>query len=384
MIAVIADDLTGAAELAGIGLRYGLQTVMSTVVNSGTDTELLIISTDTRSVSEEEAVHEMAGVTEEVMKLKPVLIFKKVDSVLRGHVLAELTAQLDVLQLKKALLVPANPALGRTITGGIYYYKDQPIHLSSFSHDPEFAISSSDVSDMLRVKDASLSIKTVEEELPSSGIVVGEATSAKDLEDWAKRVDTDMLPAGASGFFSALLNVKNMKGFAGDKPVKDHGHPVLFVCGSTFNKSREAIKSIKNNGGPVSYMPDEVIRSGEIYNEAFPMWSQEVASMINSGGRAIISIDANTTEGVPVSAGLLREKTALVVSEILKQVNIQELFIEGGSTAASVIRKAGFQTFFPVEELAPGVIRMSVKEHADLCITVKPGSYEWPSEVWKF
>jgi uncharacterized protein YgbK (DUF1537 family) len=109
-----------------------------------------------------------------------------------------------------------------------------------------------------------------------------------------------------------------------------------------------------------------------------------VASLVRSEGRAIISIDADTTKGMPVSAGMLRERTAMIVSEVFKQVSIQELFIEGGSTAAAVIKKAGLQTFFPVEELAPGVIRMSVKEHAGLCVTVKPGSYEWPAEVWNF
>ena len=95
MIVVIADDFTGAAELAGLGLRYGLRVEMSTVVNQDTDAELLIIATDTRSVSKDEARQEMEKATCEILKLKPELIFKKVDSVLRGHILAELTAQLN-------------------------------------------------------------------------------------------------------------------------------------------------------------------------------------------------------------------------------------------------------------------------------------------------
>lgn len=384
MIAVIADDLTGAAELAGIGLRYGLQVEMSTVVNTDTNAELLVISTDTRSVSEVEAWHEMATVTRELLKLKPDLIFKKVDSVLRGHVLAELTAQLEVLHLDKALLVPANPALDRTISKGTYYYKDQPIHLSSFSHDPEFAINSSDVLEMLRAKDASVVVRSTEEMLPASGIIVGEVTNSDDLKKWSIRTDENTLAAGASGLFTALLDTMNIKGSAGNTKAKGYGQLALFVCGSTFNKSREAIKRIKKDDGPVSYMPEEILRLAEIENEAFEEWGRVVSTMIKVEGRAIISIDEETTKGVPVSAGMLREKTAMVVNEIFKQVGIQELFIEGGSTAAAVIKKAGFKTFFPLEELAPGVIRMSVKEHNGLCVTVKPGSYEWPKEVWKF
>jgi uncharacterized protein YgbK (DUF1537 family) len=262
MIAVIADDLTGAAELAGLGLRYKLQVEMSTVVNHDTKAELLILATDTRSVKEDEVIHEMEKVTSQVLKLKPAMIFKKVDSVLRGHILAEITAQLRVLGLKRALLVPANPALGRTITGGIYYYKDQPIHLSSFSHDPEFAISSSDVLKMLRAKDASVVVKNAAEQLPGSGVIVGEATSVDDLKAWSTRIDAGTLAAGASGFFSALLDAMGIKGSAANKPeAKEYGRLVLFVCGSTFNKSRNAIKQIKNNGGPVSYMPEAIVKN---------------------------------------------------------------------------------------------------------------------------
>jgi uncharacterized protein YgbK (DUF1537 family) len=60
MIAVIADDLTGAAELAGIGLNYNLKTEISTVIDPNCSADLLIIATNTRSLPETEAGHMMA------------------------------------------------------------------------------------------------------------------------------------------------------------------------------------------------------------------------------------------------------------------------------------------------------------------------------------
>ena len=79
MIAVIADDLTGAAELGGIGLSYGLNAEISTKVNPSSKADVLIIATDTRSKTREEAVADMVKVTEEIAKLKPSLVFKKID-----------------------------------------------------------------------------------------------------------------------------------------------------------------------------------------------------------------------------------------------------------------------------------------------------------------
>ena len=206
MIAVIADDLTGAAELGGIGLQYGLRTEIHVSVPAESMAELVIISTDTRSVSEADAIAKTELVVRDLAKLQPAFIFKKIDSVLRGHVLAELENHMQVSGMKRALIVPANPALGRTIIDSTYLLHGAPIHKSSFSRDPEFAIVSSHVADMLRVEKSAIHVaKVADNTLPEEGIVIGEATDAKDLAAWAERVDERMVVAGASGFFMALL-----------------------------------------------------------------------------------------------------------------------------------------------------------------------------------
>ena len=118
MIAVIADDFTGAAEMAGIGLRYGLDVELSTTIPENAKAELLVLDTDTRSMKEDDAVDVVSKVTDSMMELHPEMIFKKIDSVLRGHVIAELSAQLKILELRKALIVAPNPSLGRAIRDG--------------------------------------------------------------------------------------------------------------------------------------------------------------------------------------------------------------------------------------------------------------------------
>ena len=90
MIAVIADDLTGAAELGGIGIRHGLKTEIRTAVGSATDAHLLIIAADSRSKDEPAAIEEMTIITQQLRTLNPEWVYKKTDSVLRGHVLADL------------------------------------------------------------------------------------------------------------------------------------------------------------------------------------------------------------------------------------------------------------------------------------------------------
>lgn len=385
MIAVVADDLTGAAELGGIGLRYNLHVEINTEINPLAKTDLLIVATDTRSKKKHEAEIEMAKVTRALLKLKPDMIFKKIDSVLRGHILPEITAQLNELDMHRALIVPANPALGRTLFNGTYFFNGQPIHLSSFSKDPEFAITTSQVLDMLGANSTSVQLQKNQEPMRDSGIIIGEARSADDLKAWARRIDRNTLIAGASGFFSALLDTINIQSMTvQEASTKAFGQPALYVCGSTFNKSRHIVKNEKINGGPVSYMPEEIVTSEEATEAQYEKWSHEVVSYLHTHGKAIVSIDPVTTEGAKMNAGIFREKTAQVVKKVCQQINIQELLLEGGSTASAVLSRLGLHRFYPIQEIAPGVVRMSVEGNQDLCLTLKPGSYDWPADIWKF
>src|SRR5687767_13628537 len=111
MIVVIADDITGAAELGGIALRYGLKVLLSDDVRTTENVDVLILYTNTRSLQKAEAVEVMKELTSKIKHLHPSLIYKKTDSVLRGYVVAEMEEQMKVLALQKALLVPANPLL---------------------------------------------------------------------------------------------------------------------------------------------------------------------------------------------------------------------------------------------------------------------------------
>src|ERR1035437_26642 len=177
MIVVIADDFTGAAELAGIGLRYNLRVEMNTLVNLQSKADLLVIATDTRSMKRQEALLEMEMVTKEVARLNPTLIFKKVDSVLRGYVTEELLVHIHTLNHTRALVVPANPTLGRTIINGQYFLNQEPLHLSDFSNDPEFPIKTSTVVELLGDKGIPVYSQTYNEPLEHEGIIIGDAAS---------------------------------------------------------------------------------------------------------------------------------------------------------------------------------------------------------------
>jgi uncharacterized protein YgbK (DUF1537 family) len=373
MIAAIADDLTGAVEIAGIGLRYGLRVEIVTALSQNTGVDLLVVASDTRSMTENAAATAMADITAQLKKLNPRFLFKKVDSVLRGHVLAELRSHLQQLGLEKALLVPANPTLNRIISNGQYYVDGQPIHLSSFANDPDFAITGAEIHAMLRCDKSDITIKTTNDALPVTGITVGECSTEADLKKWAGE---GTLLAGGSGFFAAILESRGHLPQT-VKPTFSVENPVLMVSGTTFEKSRQLIQQLKNAGGPVSYMPPDIVTSTESTNSLYNDWADEVTALLNLHNKAIIAI-----EGIVADATNLRQKKALLVEKVLTKIAVKELLIEGGATASSIIKQLNLTCFTPVQELNTGVVRMKTMQNNGLFLTLKPGSYTWPAQVW--
>jgi uncharacterized protein YgbK (DUF1537 family) len=385
MIAVIADDLTGAAEIAGLGLRYGLTVEIVTTVDQLSKADLLVVATDTRSMPEQEAVKVMSYITVRLKRLNPEVLFKKVDSVIRGHVIAELNTHLKQLDIPRALLVPANPALGRTIVKGNYYVDGEPIHLTSFANDPEFSLTTSDIRDMLRSKDTEIHIRNIEDTLPTQGIIIGECGYADDLDVWATKADSHTLMAGGSGLFNAILGSHDLK------EVKEPGidrnafnEPMLFICGSTYNKSKQLVEKLSDAGGPVSYMSQDIISSFDPADKLFNQWADDVVALLNKHQKAVIAIHEDAITKTDVSTGYLRDKKARLVEKVLERVAVKELLIEGGATAAAIIKQLNYIQFTPVQEFSTGVIRMKVDKENELFLTLKPGSYDWPEHIWNF
>ncbi|WP_207425445.1 four-carbon acid sugar kinase family protein [Pedobacter sp. SYSU D00535] len=383
MIAVIADDLTGAAELGGIGLRYNLSVEVALEVDPQSKADLVVIATDARSKPEAEAVAEMVEVSKAIAKLQPGLIFKKVDSVLRGHVLPEIQAQLSAFDFDHALIVPANPALGRTIEDGNYLIYGKPIVETGFKDDPEFPVTSSRITEMLKAEDGQVQVLKHQDLLDSPGVIVGEAATNEDLKAWAKHFGKHSLFSGGAGFFTALLDSLDIKVDALDRSIAPFSGVKLYVSGTAFSNSAIRIESLEKTG-LVVYMPSNLFEGKNISHEGLRDWKEEVLKRLKEFGTAIIAIDPKEREGRDISALELRERTALVVQEVFAATEIDELIIEGGSTASAIFRTIGLKTLYPKVEYAPGVIRSEAIEKPGLHVTLKPGSYNWPKEIWSF
>jgi uncharacterized protein YgbK (DUF1537 family) len=125
---LIADDLTGAADACAKFVTAGCSgTVLLTLeagansdADADVDVDVLAVNADTRRLDVHAASRRIRDAARLVVAsgMRPAIVFKKIDSVLRGHVGAELTEALAALDCTHAIFAPSFPAMGRTVRDG--------------------------------------------------------------------------------------------------------------------------------------------------------------------------------------------------------------------------------------------------------------------------
>lgn len=345
MIIVLADDFSGAAELAGMGANAGLG---STVVLASDDqlrihdsAQLVAIDANTRIKSREEAARRTASLGAQLAELRPALVFKKTDSVLRGHVAVECAALARSLGKTKIALLPANPSRGRCILQGLYLIDGTPLEKTLFKNDPDFPAGSSSVADLLALDTSTLN---------GLGWHIPNASSPEQVTAYARYTDESILHAGAADYFAALLQ---HHGFAAQRVPTPGATSArsLWICGS-----HAAWQSRWSQADPSASFEIAVLPS---YPKSLP---------------AVLAIgEEDTLDPKDCLTNLIDTSR-----QVIEDLRPERLYIEGGATAHRLCRDMGWASFavLPTPEPGVGILRGKAPDAPTLYI--KPGSYPWP------
>jgi D-threonate/D-erythronate kinase len=382
MIGVIADDLTGAAEIGAVALRHGLRAEIVRTGKPSGRADVVCMDADSRSCPAGEAGNRAAAAARELRAAGAQWIYKKVDSVLRGQVTAEMEAVMRELKLSRALLLPANPSLGRTIRNGHYFVHGKLIHKTEFARDPEYPRRSSQVLHLLKVPEE-FSIRLVKDDrqLFDRSIVIGEASLSGDVGEWAAIFEREgTLAAGGAEFFNALLDLeKPAAGNGAKNPPPSPPGRELFVCGVSTVSSRKFLSAARRSKQPVFTLPVELIWGAEFTPATVAAVTRRVVAAFESHSRVILAVGLPNVRHLEVAKRLSRNVVELA-ERVIKSVSVARVFAEGGATAAELVRRMGWSRLTVERELAPGVATLTVEHDQPLLLTIKPGTYAWPAQ----
>jgi D-threonate/D-erythronate kinase len=383
VIGVIADDLTGAAEIGAVGLRYGLRAEIILAGQAGGEANLVCVDTNSRSCSARQAARRAASAASQLRACGARWIYKKVDSVLRGNVTAELEAVMRRLGVRRALLVPANPSLGRTIWDGQYFSHGKPIHKTEFAKDPEHPRLSPKVLDLLGPSGRGrICVTKPGAPIPAEGILVGEARVLADLHGWAAQRSPSLLPAGGAEFFGALLANAGYRALErrASKTVALADGPHLFVCGTASQSSRRFISAARKRGTPVFSLARALTEGGRLTAADASAIAQRVIAALASSSSAILNFGLPPARRPMVD--MFRTTHLTRIAElVLNQTTVSHVYVEGGTTAVELARRMGWARLTVVHELALGVATLGVGGAPVPRLTIKPGSYVWPNQI---
>lgn len=152
-LAIIADDLTGAMD-AGVQLKkmgYKVCVAIGTkrIKELVAKTDVMVFDTESRNISPESAYQKVKAVVRFIKKHDLRLIYKKVDSSLRGNIGREIKAVLDFTDIKLIIIAPALPYNGRTTINGYHYINGIMLTKTEIASDCLAPVRSSYIPDII-------------------------------------------------------------------------------------------------------------------------------------------------------------------------------------------------------------------------------------------
>ena len=266
-VAVIADDLTGAADTGVQFCRPGAPVLLTDHVPARRAAAGLALYTRTRGADEAAARRKLAAAGGALAALRPDLVYKKIDSCLRGNIGAETEALLTVLDMEASFIAPAFPAMGRTTVDDIHRVNGVPVAQTEIARDPVTPVTdarlSRNVRRQARLPVAHVGLPLLESSweklahhvaaLLAQGVrhLVFDAAERHHLDTVARLVRVPgrrILPVGSAGLAASLAR----RADGGKAPPPAIGRltgPALVVCGSAAARSHRQIDVLARERG---------------------------------------------------------------------------------------------------------------------------------------
>jgi 4-hydroxythreonine-4-phosphate dehydrogenase len=381
-VVVIADDLTGAAD-AGVAF-LSPRTPVAIVLEPGAagrrsgSTDVQVIDTDTREVDAATASRTVASVAQG-LRLDQ-LVLKKVDSMLRGNVAAELGALRHAMPGHQVIFAPAFPQAGRVTLDGVQHMHGAPVAtdvpppassgLRNLLHP--FACRTVGLAEV-----RSGALPEVLSTATEGEIAVCDALTDADLDHIVAAglgCGHPVLWAGSGGLAAALARHA--------RPDTHHVRPALTSCALTSCASDGHYLAVIGSMSAVAQrQADALVRAGA-HRVAVPVstlaggtaaelvsFRQSVTSASQQGD-LVVTVDGDTQ---PSSSDAVRRALAGIVAEAAEKAAL--LVLTGGATSRAVLTEMRVSAIDLEAQLAPGVVLATAPALASAAIVIKPGAF---------
>ena len=372
---VIADDLTGALDT---GVQFCKQGITTQVHFAGRldwrrlppELQVLIVNAESRHLPAAEAYQIVHSLATNAYAHGVRVVYKKIDSGLRGNIGAELHALANAAG-EAVYLLPAFPKMRRVTRLGTHYIDEVPVSESVFGKDPFEPVRFSSIPELIALQSevpVSLSRPQSPENPPGKAIVVVDSETDGDLQLAAHALKSRQprALAGCAGF-AAFLPVLIDFDTRPSLPPKG-AQKMIVISGSINPITLQQGQYAKDNGFTVFELtPAQKLESGYFSGEsAKEFFNQVRQAALNAPvlvTAAMTTAAVESTDGLISGQQLTKEDARVTISknigEFAAKLLLEEdavLFIVGGDTLYATLTCLGIYEVEPLQELVPGVV----------------------------
>ena len=369
-VLIVADDLTGAMDSAGPFATAGIETwVVAVPMRCDPATlksaRVVSVNTDTRHLPADLAA---ARVRDIVRHLGPGgfdIVVKKIDSTLRGNVVTETMALLEISGRREAVVAPAFPAQGRTVRAGVVHVDGKPLAQTAFAKDALSPPPLAPLQEVFAMAKPGLRVQIVTPAHALDGaadIWVADSEVDADLTGIVTRFASranDVLMVGSAGLTRALALVCFAGGAAPASPQRLTG-TIVFAVGSRATRSAEQVESL-------SAEPETTVLrapNGRLQSAKIPAAQNLVL-------KATADEAGHEGDAERVAADMARHAI-----DIARSAKAEALVATGGDTAIAILAASDNPALQVLGDLMPGIPYARIRlGDASLWLVTKAGGF---------
>lgn len=388
-IYIVADDLTGSADAANYFRTATRRVRVSFLPDSpwlpSLDERVVqVFDSESRGLSLHDAKERMISAGQQLADSEAgiFLIYKKVDSTLRGHIGGEIEGLLHGVGSRLAVLAPSFPNGGRIVQDGKLFVNGVPVSQTPISKDPRNPVGFDRVADIVR-QTTNLPVLEINHTVIEQGvevvsdylrnitaekaIVIADSVRDKDLAIIAKALsqNPEILPCGSAGLAKQLAEI-----WCSDEPSNtNHSRQtvckpickqVLVAVGSANPVSHEQLNNLTFLlDAPTITIEPMLLAEPRTHSDEIARVEREIEDRLKS---RVVAVTLKEERAIRNSAleGSFESDLAYVALKWWKQRTYSEsemigFVATGGDTALALCQALSAQAIWPEGEVVSGI-----------------------------
>lgn len=408
LLGCIADDYTGASDLANTLTKNGLRTVQTVGIPAESlplnDVDAVVISLKIRSVAAEDARQAALQADQWLRAQGASHVMYKIcstfDSTDTGNIGPVTEALLAASGDTMALVTPAFPETGRTVYFGHLFVNGQLLSESPLKdhplnpmHDANLVRvlqwqSRQDVGlvDLATIRQGDDAIRQKLQTLGADGkaMAIADAIFEDDLVTLGRVAITSKVSTGASGLGLGLARALAPSQHAADNHQATSGVAAMgglsaIVVGSCSKATLRQLE-IAEKTMPVRRLDPKALLQGDAEIESALDWAAsrlDASPVIIAASATPADVAALQAEyGRDASGHAIERATSLIAFELVKR-GVRRLVVAGGETSGAAVDRLQIPAFRIGPEIAAGVpILQTIGDaHGGLLMALKSGNF---------